>query len=147
MTRRDWSDVFAALALGALGSFVFFESLTYGIGPATRMGSGNVPMILGAVLVVLALWIGVAAWRRSGRVIAVSWRPLACVAAAIAAFCLLLPSVGFLPALVCAIALCALADPDVSVRGTLALVVTVTFLSWLIFAVGLQVPLPMVRGL
>ncbi|MGD1878070.1 MAG: tripartite tricarboxylate transporter TctB family protein [Kiloniellaceae bacterium] len=147
MTRRDWSDIVAALVLGALGTYVFFESLTYGIGPATRMGSGNVPMMLGAILVVLALWIAVSAWRRSGRQVASSWRPLSCVAAAMACFCVLLPLAGFLPAMVCAITVCALADPQFSVKGTVALVVSVTFVSWLIFSVGLQIHLPMIRGL
>jgi hypothetical protein len=146
MTRRDWRDILGALALGAVGAFVFFESMTYGIGPATRMGSGNVPMLLGALLFLLALWIGVDAWRRTGVAIAVSWRPLVCVAAAIAAFCVLLPLAGFLPAMVCAITVCALADPGVSPRGTLGLVVVVTFLSWLIFSLGLQIQLPMIRG-
>lgn len=146
MTRRDWSDILMALVLGALGIYVFFEALTYGIGPATRMGSGNVPMMLGAILVLLALWIGLAAWRRTGRKVAVSWRPLGCATAAIASFCLLLPLAGFLPAMVCTITICALADPEASVKGTAALVVVVTFFSWLIFSLGLQISLPMFRG-
>jgi hypothetical protein len=120
--------------------------LSYGIGPATRMGSGNVPMMLGIILVVLSLWIAVSAWRRGGKPVAISWRPLICVAAAISAFCLLLPLAGFLPAIVCTIVICALADPKFSLRGTIGLVVVVTLLSWLIFAVGLQINLPVVRG-
>jgi hypothetical protein len=130
MTRRDWSDLCAALALAAVGAYVFFRSLSYGIGPATRMGSGNVPMMLGIILVVLSLWIAASAWRRSGKRVAVSWRPL----------------IGFLPTIVCTIVICALADPQVSLKGTLGLVVVVTLLSWLIFAVGLQINLPVVRG-
>jgi hypothetical protein len=146
MTRRDWSDLFAALVLAAVGVYVFFRALSYGIGPATRMGSGNVPMMLGIILVVLSLWIATSAWRRSGKPVAISWRPLVCVAAAIAAFCLLLPLAGFLPAIVCTIVICSLADPRVSMKGTLGLVVVVTLLSWLIFAVGLRISLPVVRG-
>jgi hypothetical protein len=146
MTRRDWSDLIAALVLAAVGVYVFFRALSYGIGPATRMGSGNVPMMLGIILLVLSLWIGIAAWRRGGRHVAISWRPLICVAAAIAAFCLLLPLAGFLPAIVCAIVVCALADPRFSLKGTLGLVIVVTLLSWLIFSVGLQINLPVVRG-
>jgi len=147
MTDRDWRDLVGAAVLAALGIYVFFQSLAYGIGPATRMGSGNVPMMLGAALVVLSLWIGIPALFRRGEPIRVAWRPMIAVTGAIAAFAFLLPMAGFLPAMVAVITVCALADPDFSPKATVVLVVAVTFLAWLIFAVGLQIHLPMIRGL
>ena len=145
--RSSLPDALGGVALLAVGLFFFLTSFRYGIGTLIEMGPGFFPMILGAVTSVLAL--GIVLWALIGRGEVPDppdWRPFLGVVASIAAFGLTIDSLGLLPASVLVVLLVGLGDRGARLLPTLGLAATVCLVSWLVFTVGLGLPIPLIRA-
>jgi hypothetical protein len=135
-------------ALVALtGLFFFVQAFQYGIGSIIAMRAGFFPMALGAITMLIGISLMIEGFfRPSEDHEPVAWRALIAVAASIAVFSLLIARAGFVPAVVAAVLVAALGDPASRPLGTVILSLALCLGVWLIFAYGLGMNLPPVRG-
>jgi hypothetical protein len=144
---KNQKDLGAGLLYIAFGAVGFFVARDYGMGQASRMGPGYFPTVLSALLVLL----GAAAVVRSfiskhpEEVGKFAWKAIAFVCGSTALFGFLLPTAGFVVALLvlCFVSAAASQFFKFEWKAVGALVVLVVFCV-LVFAKGLGVPLPVV---
>lgn len=144
---RDIRDVIGGAVVAAVGTAFFYRSFAYGIGTPSEMGAGFFPMVLSgaAILAGIAILIGGAMRPRAdGETIAL--RPLLAVLGGIAAFALVLRPLGLGPAVAAAAAVAGLGDPENRWFNLAILGLVLAIVCWLIFSVGLKLPLPLIRG-
>ena len=92
-------DVLAGLFFVAVGVAVFVLSRGYGIGTPAHLGPGLFPMLLAGLLVALGLAIALVAMKdKAAAAVALSWRPLALITAAVVLFGLALDALGLFAA-------------------------------------------------
>jgi hypothetical protein len=145
---RDFREVTAGTIVILVAVAFLIPSLNYGIGTLRSMQSGLYP--LGTALITIAIGIGIIldGLRRRARSSfdeRISWRPLLAVSAGIAAFALIAPRFGFLPATVVAVLTSSLGDSESRLFQTLALAAALALAAWLIFTYGLGMPIPAYR--
>ena len=132
----------------ALGLWVLAEAAGYEMGSARRMGPGYFPVVLGglmaamgAALAALSLWRGDPAAEEDRA----DPRALLAVLAGLAAFALLLPRAGLVPAVAGLVLISAQGSGQMRPLGALVLAGVLAVLSWAIFRLGLGLPLPAFR--
>jgi hypothetical protein len=138
-----------ALAL-AIGAWVMAEALSYPMGTARRMGPGYFPTLLGALMAVMGAALALSVLLRDEAARDEDERPdpraLISILAGLAAFALLLPRAGLVPAVVGLVVIAAQGSGQMRPVGALALAVFLAALSWAIFRLGLGLPLPAFSG-
>ena len=138
-----------ALAL-ALGLWVMTEAGGYQMGTARRMGPGYFPSLLGALLALMgAALAALGLWRAEGapeEEERADPRALVAVLAGLAAFALLLPRAGLVPAVIGLVVIAAQGSGQMRPLGALVLAFVLAALSWAIFRLGLGLPLPAFAG-
>ncbi len=120
-------------------------SLNYELGTPLRMGPGYFPLVAGGVLAVLGLVIAIKGLV-AGEVIVfgtIPWRSMAMIVAALVFFGLTIRTAGFVPTVAVTAFITALASYRIRLVTALAVAAGLTALCWLIFIVGLQLPLPL----
>lgn len=146
MRHIEYRDLVAGLLMAGLGLFVAaYAASHYRMGDAARMGPGYFPTVLGLVLAALGLLIVAFAFRKAVHVLSPPpfvWRPLLAVLAAILVFSALVERLGLVPATIGLTFVVVLAERPFQLRRTLLLAIGLALISWLIFAVGLQMTLP-----
>lgn len=146
MSSYSIRDIASGTALIALGIFVSaYAYATLNLGTPTRMGPGLYPFALGILLAVLGLMIAIPAFVTPGPMDTISWRSVLAVLGSILVFALVVRWLGLLPAIVLMILTAVLAEKTIKPRELLGLLVCVPAAAWLIFIVGLGVPLPLLR--
>ncbi len=144
MHRRDPRDIIGGLLLVTVGlAFAAYAYANYRLGTVARMGPGMFPLGLGVILATLGAVLTVQALRRPG-----NWptgEPLVAglVLAGIIAFGMAIRPLGLIPAICLLIVLAAPAEGRIRPRTIAALCVCLSLLSWLIFSVGLGLPVRM----
>lgn len=135
--------VMLAVALFFIGGSIW----TLDLGTARRMGPGAFPLMVGALLAVLTLIVLIQNLQSALPWSAPDWLALATIGSGVAAFALLTPLLGVLPAVFLSVLFSSSANDDVTwlLRAVLALAVALGV--WLIFIVGLQMPFVAIRGL
>ncbi|MCB1388110.1 MAG: tripartite tricarboxylate transporter TctB family protein [Rhodobacteraceae bacterium] len=140
----DRRDMLAGALLVVLGLASGGYALAhYRVGSAASMGPGFFPVVLGGALALLGVAVGIAGWLRGrpGAPVVLKPRALLAVVAGVLAFAVAIRPLGFVPASFLLVVLSALADPA-SRPATIGLLAAgLTLLSWLIFVVGLGMPL------
>jgi len=139
--NRDFALALVYLATGLAGLW-FGRNLQFG--SLAQSGPGTFPTLIGSALVLFGVLSLVRSFVRPIRVReTVAWKPLALVSLSILAFALLLPRLGFLPAIVVLGLGAALASRHFALRP-LPLVGLLAFVAvcYVIFAVALGLPLP-----
>jgi hypothetical protein len=145
--NRDLVDLISGALLALVGLIFLVPAFGYGIGSLTAMGAGFLPMAVSAITIGLGLAILVQGLRgRLAEVPEIAWRPLVAVAAGMAAFALLVERLGMVPAIIAAVFLAALGDRESRPLGTIVLAVFLCIGVWLVFAVGLGLPIRAFRG-
>jgi hypothetical protein len=138
MHARDYRDIVGGLALVAIGSFAaIYAWATMTLGTVTRMGPGMFPMALGFILTSLGLAILVPALFRAGERMDIDFRSAAAILGSILVFALMIETFGMIPAIAVLIVIASRADSKVSLLEAVALVVTLSVITTLIFQVGL----------
>lgn len=143
--KVDPKDAIGGVLLVLLGAYVLSQSFGYGLGTARRMGAGYFPMILGITAIAIGSVIALRSVGRTGSFEPVAWRPALAILAGIAAFGLLVRQVGLLPAVAVAGLLACLGDREIGTIESLVLVAVVVVGVWVVFLVGLQLPIAAVR--
>ena len=142
----------AVLAIAGL-AFAVYAGAELSLGSFRRMGPGMFPLILGITLAgfgMVQLLLGVAAWRSQSdqgelALPRLPVRPLAMVLLAVIAFGLLIRVLGLVPAIFVTVILATFADRALSLIGAVVLATCLSVLCWLIFIVGLNLPIQAFR--
>lgn len=115
----------------------------YRLGTPAAMGPGFFPAVLGLTLCALGAVIAGTAWRQGhpSRPLRIKTRALVMVALSILCFAATIRPLGFVPAAFLLVAISALADSANRPAAIALLAAVLTALSWLIFGVGLGMPL------
>lgn len=146
MRTIDVRDLIAGALLMSFGVFVaLYASANYNLGTLRSMGAGYFPVVLGwilagigAVLIISALYAAAPQVRQ----LSVGWRPLLAILAAVLLFSQFIETLGLVPTTVTLALVASLAGGSYRWRRSLALGVGLALISWLIFKVGLNMPLP-----
>lgn len=145
------SDLLTALIFLAFGAVAVTVGWGYGFGSASALGSGAMPVLAGAGLLVLgaAQLLRVSASHRAGERLASAFqrnelRPLLIILAAILAFGLLIDRVGLIPALATLVSISWFAEVGGRKRDMLMVLVGVVVLIVAIFHFGLGIPFRLV---
>lgn len=146
MRKYDRRDLLAGLLLLVIGGAFLAGSLGMRIGTARSMGAGYFPLIVSCITVILGLVIGGLALRRVGDVERPSLRPFFAVTASVGTFAVALGPFGLLPAIMATVLVAALADRRSRPLGALLLATGLAVAGWLIFIVGLGMPITLLRS-
>lgn len=146
MTRIDIREFISGVALIAIGLFVaLYAANNYRVGTLARMGAGFFPTALGWTLSGLGIVIVLLSLRRRNHILTpppFAIRPLLAVIVAVAVFSVLVERTGLIPATLISTVIVSMADSGFTIRRALWLGASLSVLSWLVFKVGLQMPLP-----
>lgn len=147
MLSKDYRDVVAGAILLLIGVCVtIYATTALSIGSVQRMGPGLFPAALGVILAGFGLAIGIPAFFRQGtQWDEIDWRPVFSVTACIAAFALTIHAMGMVPAAIVLVLIAHLAETEIKPRGLLGMLIVLPGLAYLIFGVGLGLPIPMFR--
>jgi hypothetical protein len=146
LPRADRVDLLAGLLAALFGACFVVGAFDYQIGTARRMGPGFLPLALGGIGVALGLLTMLNALGRDGRLPGLSWRPMLAVVASIGVFALLLEPLGLMPTLFLTVVVASFGDPDLRPRATVTVALLVCLACWLIFLVGIDLPIPAFRS-
>lgn len=145
------SDLLAALIFLVFGTLALAIGYSYGFGTLAALGSGAMPMLVGAGLFAMGLvqLVQTSAARRKGQQVISAFsrretRPLLFILSAILAFGLLIDRVGLLPSLAALVGISWFADESGRKRELLGVLLAVAALIVAIFYLGLGIPFRLV---
>ena len=138
----------SALMFIGFGLAVAWSATSYNLGTAARMGPGFFPFVLGIILALLGVGVFVTGWMKREREEfgATPWRAIVCITAAAVVAGLLLEPFGLAPAVVASTFIGALAEPRANWFRVAAVSIFLVGFPWLVFIVGLDLRLPLVRN-
>ncbi len=162
-------DLIGAALMVVLGIVVAWQGTYYQMGTLSRMGAGYVPVVLGALLILVGILIAATARRpRAGDAVVsgldasgvgivpavpappkhgewsgFQWRGWGCILGGVAAFVILGRWGGLVPATFATVFIAALGDRENKVRDALLLAVGITIAGVLIFNWGLKLVFPL----
>ncbi len=146
MWRRDYRDIAAGGFFVVVGlAAAVYAATHYAMGSLRNIGPGAFPAGAGVALAVFGLATLVPALGRAGVRPTVEWDVAAAVLASVAAFALVLPGFGLVPATVALVVVSRLADRRARPVGTLVLALGLGLLAWAVFVLALGVPLAAFR--
>lgn len=146
-TKAKQNKALRAVSGGVLlvaGLVMLFFAWGYPTGSLNQMGPGFIPQTIGILMSCLAVAIIIIdLWapelEQGG---AMHWRGLIFIAAAIIIFAVLVDVAGLVPSMFLAVAVSMFADDQARPLSVLIYTVVATFLGWLLFLVGLELPIP-----
>lgn len=147
--RKDfWSGILFAL----LGVFFIYFAQEHELGQASRMGPAYFPTLLGILLAAVGCIVALfAALRKaavddngedSGKIDRFHWNVLILILGSILVFGLLLNTFGLMLALAAMILISGLASSEFRFKETLAIILVMDLLAWLIFVYGVGMLVP-----
>ncbi|WP_209738879.1 tripartite tricarboxylate transporter TctB family protein [Aureimonas populi] len=146
MYQRDYRDIIGGGLLLLTGALIAWQASTaLDLGTVRRMGPGLFPMAVGVLLAGFGLAIMIPAFFRQGTLDAVEIRPTLAVLASVGAFALTIRPYGLLPAIAALVFVAMLAETRFRPVALVGSIVFLSLLAYLIFRVGLGLPLAMVR--
>lgn len=146
MYARDIRDIIGGLVLVALGlSAAFYSGQSYGLGTLRSMGPGMFPLGIGVLLAFFGATIAIGAVFRPGPKVEFDLSGAFFVLAGVASFALLVRHLGLVPAIVATVVISSMAAPRFKPVSVAVLSVFLCVGAWLIFRVGLGLPLPIFR--
>jgi hypothetical protein len=144
---RHNKDFWAGVMLIAIGAASIFIARGYPFGSTMRMGPGYFPSILGGILVLFGIYVMTIGLRTKEKItVHCSLRALIVLPFSLAAFGVLMPHAGFIPALAVLIFGSASAGREFQFVEVLLLTVILTMLSVAVFIWGLGLPYPLIKG-
>jgi hypothetical protein len=158
MSSESKRDYYAGGLIALIGAGAAYEGSTYGIGSLAQMGSGFFPTVLGVGMILVGAAIaasgGVAGPATTGledphhaASTAVDWRGWIAIIAGVCLFMLLCQFAGLLPAIFACVFVSALGSTTTTWKEALVLAVCVTVFGIVLFDYGLQIQIPILRGI
>ncbi|WP_438363055.1 tripartite tricarboxylate transporter TctB family protein [Nioella halotolerans] len=143
MLDRDYRDIVAGLGLTLAGvAAAAYAGSNYAMGTVSRMGPGMMPVALGVTLAAFGLMISVPALFRKGDTVVLKPRPLVVMSISIIGFALMIETVGIVPAVFFTTVFATFSETRVRLGAALILGAGMTFATWALFIVGLNLPIP-----
>lgn len=147
MDRLFSKDLWSGLMFAGFGVLALVMGSNLAIGTAIRMGPGYVPRMLSYILIGLGIVIVVRAVIAPGETIErLRWRPITLITIGVVVFALLFESAGLAPALVALVFLSALGGQEFKLVETILACVVLIALCIVIFKLGLQMNISIIRG-
>jgi len=141
---RDYRDVIGGVILVLIGlGFAAYAFQNYRLGGISRMGPGMFPLALGLILALLGAVLTGQALRRPGDWPVADPATAGLVLAGIVAFGLAIRPLGLIPAICLLVVITTLAEWRIRPVSTLALCAVLSVMAWLIFGLGLGLPVRM----
>lgn len=146
MLNRDYRDILGGLLL-VIGGLVFalYSLATYDLGTIRRMGPGMYPVGLGLLMIGLGFIISVPAFFRSGPPIRIRIYSPIFVLSGLAAFALVIPRFGLIPAIVAQVVVSSLAERRFQPKGLAVLTLFLCALAYVVFVYLLGLPFHLFR--
>ena len=139
-TRRG---ILAGLVFVAFGGAFAVGALSYPLGTTERMGPGFFPLLLGVLLAVVGVVLAVKPHDADTEPMTrPSWRALVFLLGALLVFGLTIRGLGLMPTVFVTSLLAAFASRETGPLGALGMAVALTAISYAVFVVALQLPLP-----
>lgn len=127
--------------LGLCGAAAFVIALGFGHGQGPRIGSAAFPLALSAGIVLVSLWgLGAAIAGAEDEPSTLQLRPLLAVSGAVVFFILAIDRAGILPATVGSMVIAYLGQTERRFAGFLLFAVLFALSVWIVFTVGLGLP-------
>jgi putative tricarboxylic transport membrane protein len=150
-------DYYAGALIALIGAGAAYEGSTYGIGSLAQMESGFFPTVIGAGMILVGAAIaasgGSAGPATTGledphhaASTAVDWRGWVAIITGVSLFMLLCEYAGLLPAIFACVFVSAMGSTTTTWKEALVLAVCVTVFGIALFAYGLQIQIPILRG-
>jgi len=146
MFLRERKDVVGGSLLTIIGiAFTWYALIHYDLGTLSNMGPGMFPAALGVLLAIFGTAMAIVGLFERDGFPEIHLRQPVFVVGSVAAFALLLPPFGVLPAVLGVVIVSALADSRARPLSIALLGAALCLLAWLIFSVGLALPMPMLH--
>jgi hypothetical protein len=146
MYTHNYRDIIGGSLLVLIGLFVGINALVnYDLGTMRHMGPGMFPAWLGFILVGIGAVILVFGLLNAGERIEPDYRQFAAVILGMIAFAFTVGLFGMVPAVVVLTIGAVLADNKLGVVGTAILAAVLSVIAFLIFRVGLSIPLELFK--
>ncbi|MAM10436.1 MAG: hypothetical protein CML23_08235 [Rhizobiaceae bacterium] len=144
---RKLSAQAGTLLIGAIALvFVIGAVTALDLGTPRRMGPGAFPLIAGGILVILSAVALVEDMKAGAEHLKIDWRTVVPIALAVAGFALVTPRFGVLPGAGVCVLIASYAVGALSPLRRAGLVIGAVLGVWLVFIVGLRLPLEAFRG-
>lgn len=142
--KRDYRDIVGGALMLAFGAFVvIYTRANYDLGTFRKMGTGMFPFLLGIALIGFGTLVMIPAFFRPGKRPHIRvWSPIF-VLSSIAAFALIITPFGLIPAICAVTVISSMAELKVRPLSLLLLCIGLSLMAWLVFRIGLGVPLAM----
>lgn len=126
------------------GLVISFFAWGYPSGTLNQMGPGFIPQTIGVLISLLAVAIIIVDVRdpQLERPASIQWRSLSFISAGIIIFALLVDRAGLVPSMFLAVAVSMFADDQARPITVLIYAILAAALGWLLFLVGLELPIP-----
>ena len=158
MSTASKRDYYAGALVAMIGAGAAYQGSTYGVGSLSQMGSGFFPTMIGLGMIMVGGAIAAAGGATTGPATtgledphaapaAVDWRGWIAIIAGVCLFMLLCEFVGLLPAIFACVFVSAMGSNTTTWKEALVLSVCVTVFGIALFSYGLQVQIPILRGI
>lgn len=146
MLERDYRDIIGGALLALAGAWIAWYATSYlDLGTIRRMGPGLFPTGMGVLLSLFGIAIMVPAFFRTGTCDEFEFRSTAAVLGSVATFAMIIGPFGLLPAIAALVVVASLAETVFRPVAIFGLIACLSVMAYLIFSVGLGLPLAMVR--
>jgi hypothetical protein len=140
-------DFLSGVMFIAFGLVALYFGRNLQMGTTVRMGPGYVPHMLAYIMLALGGIIAVIALLTPGEITeAPKWKPITMVTIGIVCFALLFESAGLIPALIVLILISSLGGDEFKLTEVLANMVVLAILCIVVFKLGLQMNISILRG-
>jgi Tripartite tricarboxylate transporter TctB family. len=144
MPSIDYRDAVGGALLVAVGAaFAIYSWTHYPLGTVSRMGAGMVPFSLGVILSIFGGMVAMASLSREGSFTDIRVATPLIVLGSVVLFALAIIPFGFLPAAFLVTLVAAFADLSFRPIRNIVLATVLSAAAYLIFAIGLQLPIPL----
>lgn len=136
-------DLAAGIMFMAFGAIALYVGWDYPLGTAQRPGTGVLPAILSALLLVAGGLLVIKGFAVSDEGVGHwAWRPFVCTTLAVILFGLLIDDLGLVVTMALSMTVCAIGTPETRWREYLAFLLIMIFIGVGTFIWGLGMPIP-----
>jgi hypothetical protein len=159
MISDSYRDYYAGALIALIGAGAAYEGSQYGIGSLVQMESGFFPTVLGVGMILVGAAVAVSGSGSSGPATtgledphhaapsSMDWRGWIAIIAGVCLFMLFSEFVGLLPAIFACVFVSAMGSRTTTWKEALVLSTCVTVFGIALFAYGLKIQIPILRGM